>query len=172
MLSNPRERAEAFLRGAGLDHRGRTLTDILAMSDEELESTHDFIQWCFPSPEPSRFNAEAPVLSHSDLRQVGSDPAVRAGVERMLRRMLAFYGLETVEEGGVLRVQPGAHWKARSPHWARFPGHNDLRLTRILKSLDALGLVREARALQTFLLSQFAGDPQRIQAVSYWKTAI
>jgi hypothetical protein len=43
-----------FYRGVGADTEGRRLEDILAWPDDDLEEVHDFIQWLFPLPEPSR----------------------------------------------------------------------------------------------------------------------
>ena len=43
-----------FLIGAGTDAAGRNHADIIAMTDAELEQHHDYIQWLFPLPEPSR----------------------------------------------------------------------------------------------------------------------
>ena len=42
-----------FLEGKTPDHRGRTLSMVLAFSDERAEQTHDYIQWLFPLDEPS-----------------------------------------------------------------------------------------------------------------------
>ena len=42
-----------FLEGAIPDGRGRTLSMIMALDDQAIESTHDFIQWVFPLDEPS-----------------------------------------------------------------------------------------------------------------------
>ena len=42
-----------FYRGTGTDVEGRTLAEIWAYSDAELEGVHDFIQWLFPLREPA-----------------------------------------------------------------------------------------------------------------------
>src|SRR5262245_5587601 len=56
-----------FYRGEGTDAEGRRLDDILAWRDGRLEAVHDFIQWLFPLPEPSRFNPDAPLLTPHDI---------------------------------------------------------------------------------------------------------
>lgn len=38
----------AFHRGEGIDHKGRYLSEIWALSPFWLEHTHDYIQWLFP----------------------------------------------------------------------------------------------------------------------------
>ena len=40
----------AFLAGAGVDSRGRSIEMVLALSDAELESIHDYIQWLASDP--------------------------------------------------------------------------------------------------------------------------
>src|SRR5687767_9226697 len=45
--SHPMSRLTEFYRGAGTDNWGRSLAEIWAFSDDELEGIHDFIQWMF-----------------------------------------------------------------------------------------------------------------------------
>jgi hypothetical protein len=52
-------------RGRAVDTEGRSLKDVLSWPDDELEVVHDFVQWLFPLPEPSRFNPDAPLLTTS-----------------------------------------------------------------------------------------------------------
>src|SRR5258708_250993 len=89
-----------FYRGTGTDHNGRTLADIWAYSDAELESIHDFIQWLFPLREPSQFNPEAPLLSDSDIAEFRADPKLRENLLRSFEVFLAFLGLR-FENGRV-----------------------------------------------------------------------
>ena len=56
-----------FYRGIAPDSEGRTLADLWAFSDDEMEEVHDFIQWMFPLREPSRFNPDAPLLTDEDV---------------------------------------------------------------------------------------------------------
>jgi hypothetical protein len=53
----------AFLAGAGTDSRGRSIEWVLALSDDELESIHDYIQWLFPLQTRSGAQPLAPVLT-------------------------------------------------------------------------------------------------------------
>ena len=55
-----------FLESKTPDHRGRSLSMVLAFSDERAEQTHDYIQWLFPLDEPSGSVHGAPVLSGLD----------------------------------------------------------------------------------------------------------
>ena len=45
---------EKFLTNQGPDFKGRALEEIWAYSDNEIESTHDFVQIVFPTNKPSQ----------------------------------------------------------------------------------------------------------------------
>jgi hypothetical protein len=160
-----------FLAGSGTDSGGRRLAAVLAFSDDELESHHDFIQWLFPLDQASSFNPDAPVLTAYECAELGRDPAVVAGLCQGLARMLAFYGLEWQ----AAAIVKSAGWPARSPNWAARPTHNDLRITRILRSLALFGLQQQAGALLRFLeamLDDMPLRPGRNSTLLYWRGAL
>ncbi len=64
----------AFLAGAGVDSQGRSIEMVLALSDDELESIHDYIQWLFPLQTRSSAQPLAPVLTHDESRRSGRTP--------------------------------------------------------------------------------------------------
>jgi hypothetical protein len=143
-----------FLEGTGTDHRGRRIDDILAFSDPELETVHDFIQWLFPLPEASAFNAFAPILAADDIAAVRESPLAKQNLDRAAERMLRFY--------------------RNSDHWLSPVDHNHLRITRILRSLGLL--VNRARAEQ-FLSAiearvDAAGSPVSSRSRDYWRRAV
>ena len=77
-----------FLRGTGLDSRGRYHADILRFSDEELEGTDDYIQWLFPLREPSRVVPDSPFLESEDIvRVIREDEDIRENLVIALTRM-------------------------------------------------------------------------------------
>ncbi|KAI1171518.1 hypothetical protein F4777DRAFT_582802 [Nemania sp. FL0916] len=82
----------------GPDARGRTLDQILAWSDAQLERQHDYIQTVFPLPEESVFAFEVPVVDEDAMLAFRRSPELRRSVLRALRRMGAFYGFDVVEE--------------------------------------------------------------------------
>jgi hypothetical protein len=133
-----------FYRGEGTDAEGRRLDDILAWRDNMLEAVHDFIQWLFPLPEPSRFNPDAPLLAPEDIAAFRQDPALRANLRRSFQRILTFLGLAETDGGEVVE---GPNFAQRAPDVWDYPNHNWLRITRILRSLHLLGLDAEAQAL-------------------------
>jgi hypothetical protein len=132
-----------FYRGEGTDAEGRRLDDILSWSNGRLEAVHDFIQWLFPLPEPSRFNPDAPLLTPDDIAAFRQDPALRNNLRRSFERILQFLGLQ--EQGGEVVEGPNLVRRAQGV-WDH-PNHNWLRVTRILRSLHLLGLEAEAEAL-------------------------
>ena len=128
-----------FYRGKAKDSERRSLEQILAWDDDDLEAIHDFIQWLFPLPEPSQFNADAPLLTPEDIRAFKSDSLLQANLLKSFRRILTFLGLALTEEGQVVE---GPNFAARVPDVWAVPNHNWLRITRVLRSLRLLG--REA----------------------------
>jgi hypothetical protein len=157
----------------GLDDAQRTLDDVLAMSDAELEQTHDYVQWLFPLSEESAAVPSSPVLSLDEVEQFRSDVVLRSRFQRALGRMLAFYGLglRELSEGSVLERLPT--YAQRSQDWLRRP-HNFKRLTRILKCLRLLGFEREAQALYLGLKQVYVENPTAIGATSFgfWSAAV
>lgn len=145
----------AFYSG-GRDAAGRTLEEILAWDDERLEMVHDYIQWVFPTRQPSGVNPFAPLVTGSTARAFAADEALRDRLRRALDRMLAFYGL--TRRAGRIEID-AARFPARARTWLNPGNHNHLRLTRIMDSLSALGLRDEAIALKRCLLEDVCAGP-------------
>lgn len=146
-----------FYRGASTDSEGRYLRDILAWDDERLEAVHDYIQWLFPLPEPSGFNANAPILTPADIEAARAGETIQANLRAAFQRMLRFYGL-TPET-------------ARLPKpWVRAADHNHLRFTRILRSLRLLGLAAEAQTLYDGISEYNSVFPERTKR--FWRDAM
>ena len=71
MMSPPSESSlHAYLAGRGRDDRGRTLDEVLAFSDADLERVHDYVQWLFPLPTRSLAQPGAPVLAAADIEAI------------------------------------------------------------------------------------------------------
>ena len=79
-----------FLRGDGRDARGRAIAQIWALTNEEIERRHDFIQWLFPLDTASGAVPDSPVLAADEVAILRRDRAIRANLRRSLDRMLAF----------------------------------------------------------------------------------
>jgi hypothetical protein len=83
-----------FYSGIEPDRRGSYLHEIQHWADDQLEEVHDFIQWLFPLPEPSGFNAAAPILTGDSIRAFRARPELQENLLLSFLRMLSFYGLE------------------------------------------------------------------------------
>src|SRR5689334_8906412 len=161
-----------FYSGAR-DGEGRTLEAILAWNDEQLEAVHDFIQWVFPSRQPSAVNPFAPLVTDDTVRSFHRDPALRDRLGRAFERMLRFYGLRA--QDGRVEID-GPAFASRSRVWLTPGNHNHLRLTRIMDSLSTLGLRREALALQRCLIEDVCAGPGagRVapRTIEFWSRAV
>ncbi|MBU1383362.1 MAG: hypothetical protein KKG14_06990 [Alphaproteobacteria bacterium] len=143
----------AFLEGEGPDGAGRTLFDVLAMNNVALEQTHDFIQWLFPLPEPSRAVPDAPVLTDDQVEAIRVSGMAQIALAAATDRMEAFY---------------------RMTHdWLMPNDHNHLRITRIIRSLRLLVGDAQADAFKAAILSRVEATRAPVSARSrgYWATA-
>jgi Opioid growth factor receptor (OGFr) conserved region len=165
-----------FYIGTSPDHRGRYLREILEWPDTELERVHDYIQWLFPLPERSGFNVSAPMLDGQAIQEFRSRPDLQRNMRGSFLRMLAFYGLKIVEScPPTIRHAPS--FTERSKNWLTASNHNHLRITRILKSMQTLGLETEATAFFNCLADIYGKDSgkdfPRIsgETFHFWKLA-
>jgi NitT/TauT family transport system substrate-binding protein len=160
-----------FYRGAGPDAAGRKLEEIWAWDDFRLETAHDYVQWLFPLPEPSRFNDAAPLLSAADIAAFRASPELQANLRRSLDRILAFYGFER-DEGR--RIVPRADFALQARNWLTPNNHNFLRLSRVLRALTHLGLEPEALALLAALEALYRDSSAAIgeRSLAFWRAAV
>jgi len=162
----------AFYLGSHPDDRGRMLAEILRQDALWLELTHDYIQWLFPLPEPSRVNKEAPLVDAATSTLFRQDALLRRHLMASYLRMLSFYGLKRDADGAVVKAP---NWNERKSDWFTDNSHNSLRITRILKCLMLLGLAVEAghfqRALAKLCVEELdAGVNATSQA--FWRQSV
>ena len=143
-----------FLNGTGIDHRGRSLDEILAWPDDQLEINHDYIQWLFPLSQPSTAVLGSPVLSAADIEAIRRDPAAQQNLLRALDRMRLFYSGTT--------------------HWLTPGNHNHLRITRIISSLHKLAQPAAARDFYEFVKASIDAEPGSATplTLSFWEKAV
>jgi hypothetical protein len=167
----------AFYSG-GRDIEGRTLEELWSWSDDRLEAVHDYIQWMFPTVQPSGVNPFAPLVTRHTIETFAADRRLRDRLRQSLNRMLSFYGLQRVatspDGGDRIAIDP-ARFADRAANWLQPGNHNHLRLTRIMDSLKTLGLHEDARALQRCLLEDVCEGPGRGRVscgtVEFWRRA-
>ena len=119
------------------DSEGRWLEEILQWPDDQWEFNHDFIQWLFPLDQPSAYNPDAPLLDDNAIHEFYRDKLLQANLRTSYERWLRFCGIERVE--GKLHLAD-----AKPDVWDGF-NHNWLRITRVLRCLTLLGLIKEAK---------------------------
>jgi hypothetical protein len=152
-----------FYSGRSPDFRGRMIDDIWAMSFDDLEYTHDFIQWLFPLRERSAVQPNVPVLDDATIAEFDS-AEMRDRLRRSAEVMAAFYGF--VIDGTRVDLAPNA--VERQANWLTRGNHNFLRLTRIMKSLATLALP-DLAAGWLDILSRVYADNQRIIGADTWR---
>ena len=107
-----------FLEGVEPNINQLYIQDIWDLSDEEIESTHDFIQWLFPTDKPSRYNLAAPVLSEQDMLNIQNSDKAKKNLKYSANWFLNFLD--------------------RHSYWIHKDDHNQLRIKRIKKCLRLL----------------------------------
>lgn len=161
----------SFLRGEGPDGAGRSLNEVLDRDDDWWEAKHDFVQWLFPNPLPSRANPRAPLLSDAVIEVVQGDAGIQANMDRALLRFTQFLGFELTAEGYVLLES----WPMAKKRWFSRDTHNGMRLTRVLKFLTGIGREDQAEALVAALLKMCrdeVGCGITPMTRSYWRSTL
>ena len=175
--SASQSRLVSYYTGESSDDQGRYLTDIQGWNDDQLEGVHDFIQWMFPLRERSSVNWDAPTLDEFTVQQFRSRPDLREKLQTSFARMLAFYGLE-LKTGIPTGVVPAQNFAIRAQNWLWAGNHNHLRITRILKSLKALGLEAEATAFFASLNLIYEAEKEKTppgisaRTFQFWREAV
>ena len=106
--------------------------EIVRFTDDEIERYHDFIQWIFPTSQPSRFNGEAPTIDEHFVSMFHGNQCVLQNYCKSCRRYLHYMDFDCNGDGNI-RVYHGDR-----PFY-RLPYHNFLRMTRMLQSLRETG---------------------------------
>lgn len=142
-----------FYRGAK-HPRGLTFEEALALPNTTWESCHDFVQWFFPLPEPSKMHPDAPTLSIEEFQAFHDDVILRAN----LRKAVARYERFLKEYWG----------------WRRPQDHNHLRITRVIRCMVLAGMAHGAEdfydSVHAILGNTADILPQA--TLAYWREAL
>lgn len=144
-----------FYSDVGRDSKGRKLQDILAWEDpNEWEKCHDFIQWVFPLPEPSRFNPDAPLLDAETLQVFRTTPRIYRNVTKaylMAHRFLF----------------------VKEPTWLEPGDHNHLRITRIIRFLNLMGSTKMSSQIHKHAVELAEANPGAVSktTLEFWRQA-
>lgn len=134
---------------------GYVFTYVMSWDNEDLEDIHDWVQWVFPTDEPSRFNPDAPVLTQADILAF-HDPEQEYGrrLEASERRFRIFLGMDRVS-------------RITTPH-----DHNLLRVTRAVRSLRLLRSPERARAFRDDVLALIGDRGVTEMSEPFWEAAL
>lgn len=134
----------------------RSLRDIRYFNNDQMEFTHDYIQWLFPSTEISKYNALAPVLTKKDIEYFLECKSIRVKVRHSVHQFMLFlYNTKY--------------------NWCCEFNHNHLRISRMLKFLMLINMKAEAKYAHREILdiiSDMNCDEQLINSKIFWENII
>lgn len=143
-----------------------------------LEMHHGYIQWLFP--EEMGVNYQASPLRKEEAAIMKKDPAIRSRVYKSFLLMLDFWGIEVeaqsgdpIEPEGRVFLKRTTDYKRRYDNW--MGGHNNLRVTRCIKSLGRLGMEHLQPPFVEFLMHEIMDGQLRGCSSSmedFWITSI
>ena len=142
-----------FLNGTGLDHQGRYLRDIWDFDDRAIEQTHDFIQWLFPLNEGSSAVRNSPVLNEQEIELIRASKTARGSLLASVDRYKVFL--------------------LNTTRWRNSYDHNQLRITRVIKSLRLLTDDETANGFKYWVAGQLGDQIDSINTRSkkFWRLA-
>lgn len=146
------------------NQEGESLSDIWKYDHHEYEGGHHFIQWLFPSDEPSSVSPYAPLVDEDFRQDFQRSPKLKLRLKRSYEQFLNFMGL-IIDPQGDLSIHDRGVFYLR----VQRPNHNLQRITRVLRSLNLLGLRSYALKLYNFLM-QHSADINDI-TLQYWHKA-
>ena len=143
----------AFLRNEEVDFKNRTLSDIWAYDDMQIETNHDFIQFLLPLNTLSRHSFHDIYLSDdAQITEIRSSKAIQANIRTSANWFLMF----------LKRVN----------YWRVGYNHNQLRITRVIECLRLLISDCEADKFYQDVLSILGPDIKiNEHAFKFWKEA-
>ena len=143
-----------FLSNGGTDFKGRTLESIWSFTDQQIESTHDFVQIIFPLDKPSQSTFHGNYLDSNELVNKIKDSSTAK--ENILKSSEWYFSF----------------LKRNIWLWNRKYDHNQLRITRVIECLRLLSSDSEADKFYKDIL-KIIKDNNKINETSlnFWKNA-
>tara|TARA_Y100000022_G_scaffold78268_1_gene67478 strand:- start:169 stop:615 length:447 start_codon:yes stop_codon:yes gene_type:complete len=143
-----------FLSNGGTDFKGRTLESIWSFTDQQIESTHDFVQIIFPLDKPSQSTFHGNYLDSNELVNKIKDSSTAK--ENILKSSKWYFSF----------------LKRNIWLWNRKYDHNQLRITRAIECLRLLVSEDEADDFHKNVL-EIIEDDNRVNETSlnFWQKA-
>ena len=142
-----------FLTGHETNSSGWLLSHVWKFNDTQIENTHTFIQWVFPTDEPSRATPGSPVLNEQQILKIQNSEQAKQNLSKSADWFFNF-----------LR---------RNNYWRKAHDHNHLRITRVIKSLRLLCGDDEADYFKEQFWQLLGADISQIpsKTIEYWEDA-
>ena len=143
----------SFLTGHETNSSGWLLSHVWKFNDTQIENTHTFIQWVFPTDEPSRAIPGSPVLDEEQILEIQNSEQAKQNLSKSAEWYFDF-------------LRRNNFW--RKPH-----DHNHLRITRVIKSLRLLCGDDEADNFKEQFWQLLGTDISQIpsKTIEYWEDA-
>ena len=139
--------------------------EIVRFTDDEIERYHDFIQWIFPTSQPSRFNGEAPTIDEHFVSMFHGNQCALQNYCKSCRRYLHYMDFDCSGDGNI-------HTYHGDRPFYRLPYHNFLRITRVLQSLRETGHPQCSANLFAQMIDILHSTPNHHiddTTIAYWK---
>ena len=151
-----------FFVNGGTDHKGRTLEDMINLSDAQLEATHDCIQWMFPLHEKSFHSLHDEILTEEDIDIIKKSSRANYNMVKLQDRICKFFGIWDHDD-----IRKHVRWCHRG-------NHNLLRITRIIRSLRLLGYGKYAKYFYYYVskIAKSQGSKFPSETLEYWQDAL
>ena len=157
-----------FLEGRGVDTQGRTVYDVLGFHYDLMEDEHEWIQWAFPNPRPSKAQPQATPerFTKEQAARIMGSVIARAHSVALLYKTLRFWGIEWNGQSSFQVKNAARLCRSLSGN-----NHNTKRMTRVIVFLYSTGQEHEAQELQAFLWrcrSEQPGFEPSEKTLRYW----
>ena len=139
--------------------------DIVNFTDDDMERYHDFIQWIFPTSQPSRFYFKAPTIDEHFAVMLHRNPCALQNYCKSCRRYLQYMDFDCSGDGNIHT------YRGDRPFYG-LPYHNFLRMTRMLQSLRETGHPQCSANLFTQMMTILRATPDHPVSnttIAYWQ---
>ena len=150
-----------FFKNELPDSKGRYHKDILQFNHEQIEYNHDFIQWILPTIDKSQFHPEAPTIDGHFKEQLQHDDLAKSNYCKTCQLYLNYIGFHCNKRRIQCQITGRLY---------ELPFHNQLRITRMLDSLNQVGNNQCSTNLYHAIISEIKPDSDKItnSTLEYW----
>ena len=151
-----------FFKNEETDSKWRYHQDILQFTNEQIEYNHDFIQWIFPTIEKSQFHPDSPTIDKRFKERFQKDELAKYNYCKSCQLYLNYIGFHC-ENGNIQCIKSGRIYE--------LPYHNQLRITRMLNSLNQVGNNPCSANVYQALMKEIRSDSDGIdeRTLEYWR---